>query len=333
MLPLGRPTLLYRPLRVDATKFDPALTMSAYDYTANVAAAEWASRATDPVLGIRANPDTTMFSKALGETVSVSVCLPIDYDSSGINYPVVYHLHGISGTNRLGSSFWQPRYQAARAAGVRPHITVWPNGLNWSMWADNFDGGNMMQRFLRYELPAWVHANYRTLGYDSRYNILTGFSMGMRGALALAFKAAAQNWDDPIAHPHWYGGVAGYAPPCGDSDTSFASMDAWGPPVVSPARTYTTTERAQWRSQSPHDWIDGYGDALSRVAIRVRYGSADGLSSSITSMLAQLDAESVPYDTPVGNLLAGITHSASAYWNDADALDTFAVYESVFAGS
>lgn len=309
-------------------------TDGGFAFTANVAAAEW-TRATDATCGIRANPDTTLVSTTLGRTVSLSVCLPIDYDTSGINYPVVWHLHGIQGTNRTGAGWWQARYQRARLAGLcRAHITVFPNGLNWSMWADNFDGSMLMYRFLRHELWQHIHATYRTLGEAPRYNVLTGFSMGGRGALAHALRDRTQAYREPSIHAQHYSGVAVYGFPAGDETQDFdSSTDGWAPAVVYPGAAPTNVERQQWRANSPQGWIDAA--ALSGYPVRVRYGVGDTLKNGAGPIKTLLQNAGTALDWPANSDLPGVSaHNAQEYWagtdNDSDAM--FAFYEARFAG-
>lgn len=271
--------------------------------------------------------DQTFVSSILGQTVSISVMVPSDYDSSGLDYPVVWHLHGLStaggsAPNNRYAATWYPQVygNAVRDQLVRPHITVFVNGLNYSMWMDDDQGAMLVERYVMLEALPWVQANYRTLT-AAQYNVTAGFSMGFRGALYLALK-----------YPETFGGSAGYGAPLYASDADFAArsdVDDWGPYILSPTEAYTAAERARWQECSPQGWLTRNS---VKPKLRINYGATDTLTSGLNvTFLALLTSNGIAH--VAGTPVPGVAHSASGTWGSADGQLAMAWIESVFAGA
>ena len=135
----------------------------------------------------------------MGESASpeVSIYLPPSYATArDRRYPVVYFLHGYTGTDLgyFGPTGRQAhvRAEAAFAAGARELILVTPNAMNaWggSMYSNSVTTGNW-EGYIAEDLVAYIDKNYRTLTTRESRG-LSGHSMGGYGALRIGMKAKA----------------------------------------------------------------------------------------------------------------------------------------------
>ena len=117
------------------------------------------------------------------QTVLYNIYLPEGYDTSTEKYPVIYHLHGINGSQGGNQNTTVPAsFESAKQAGlIGPVIVVFPNGYTNSMWADSKNGAKPAETNIVPELIAHVDSAYRTLA-ERRYRVISGFSMGGFGA-------------------------------------------------------------------------------------------------------------------------------------------------------
>ncbi len=117
------------------------------------------------------------------KTVLYNIYLPEGYDTSTEKYPVIYHLHGIGGSQGGNQNTTVPAsFEQAKQAGlIGPVIVVFPNGYVNSMWADSKNGAKPAESNIVPELIAHVDSAYRTLA-ERRYRVISGFSMGGFGA-------------------------------------------------------------------------------------------------------------------------------------------------------
>lgn len=129
----------------------------------------------------------SFFSPAVGREMKFDIVLPVDYDSSQKQYPVLYLLHGfmqnytVWGRN-LGAAFY------ARELGDL--IVVMPDGGNsWFVnWAESAGGQlNNWEDHIVTDLVAYVDTNFRT---EARREgrAIAGLSMGGYGALTLGLR-------------------------------------------------------------------------------------------------------------------------------------------------
>lgn len=291
----------------------------------NVVSGSWQSE----VASVGANyvdmTDSTFYSKVLRRTVSYSVGLPSDYGSSGLDYPVVWHMHGQQtypgANNRYLSANWPARYGfAVRDAFVRQHITVFINGLNYSMYVDNYDKSVQFETMFLTELIPLIRATYRTLGAAPQYNALMGFSMGGRGAIYYAMK-----------HDDKFGGCAAYGPPLYDEFYDYQNDGSltWPALVISPDGLWTADQAEVWRLNSPQGYLK---KDHSRLKLRLVYGDSDALRNTTGAPFkARLDTLNIPYTTVTD--LVGVSHTAANYWTNADSSNAFAFVETIFAGT
>ncbi len=133
--------------------------------------------------------DKVLESKTLGQTTHYSIYLPPGYETSTLDYPVLYLLHG-GGDNWKD---WLLKGQAATiadktiASGDAPEmIIVMPDGMqNW--YNNNFDGTFNYEDYFFCELIPHIEATYRCRT-EKQYRAISGLSMGGRGCLLYALK-------------------------------------------------------------------------------------------------------------------------------------------------
>lgn len=133
--------------------------------------------------------DRLLESKILGQTTHYSIYLPAGYETSTIDYPVLYLLHG-GGDNWKD---WLLKGQAAViadatiASGEAPAmIIVMPDGMrNW--YNNNADGSFRYEDYFFEELIPHIESNYRCRT-EKQYRAISGLSMGGRGCLLYSLK-------------------------------------------------------------------------------------------------------------------------------------------------
>ncbi|MDP3518934.1 MAG: alpha/beta hydrolase-fold protein [Pseudohongiella sp.] len=129
----------------------------------------------------------SFFSPAVGRQMKFDIVLPVDYDGSQKQYPVLYLLHGfmqnytVWGRN-LGAAFY--------AHELGDLIVVMPDGGNsWFVnWAESTGGQlNNWEDHIVTDLVAYVDTNFRT---EARREgrAIAGLSMGGYGALTLGLR-------------------------------------------------------------------------------------------------------------------------------------------------
>jgi len=148
--------------------------------------------------------ETTFFSEALNEDKEVLVYLPEDYSSSGLDYPVIYYLHGAGG--EPGSWYltdFVPVLDQMIADGwVDPAIIVEPDSVGRQPppeWQSQGLTGRIFhyhinsellgnnEDFLAEDVVAWVDATYRTV-QDRDHRLIVARSMGGHGAMRLTMR-------------------------------------------------------------------------------------------------------------------------------------------------
>lgn len=133
--------------------------------------------------------DRVLESKVLGQTTHYSIYLPAGYETSKLDYPVLYLLHG-------GGDNWKDWLLKGQAASIAdgtiasgdapPMIIVMPDGMqNW--YNNNFDGTFKYEDYFFSELIPHIQATYR-VRTEKQYRAISGLSMGGRGCLLYALK-------------------------------------------------------------------------------------------------------------------------------------------------
>jgi enterochelin esterase-like enzyme len=131
--------------------------------------------------------ELTFTSAALARTMPYAVYLPPDYATSEKRYPVVYMLHGMSGTKVEWQSYGLiDRADAMiRAGSLQPLIIVLPQG-DTAYWVDHaVIDQQAWGRYMAKDVVSDVDARFRTIA-DSAHRAIGGVSMGAHGAVQLA---------------------------------------------------------------------------------------------------------------------------------------------------
>lgn len=139
-------------------------------------------------LGIPGLRHGTIESASMKRTVGFSIYLPPQYEKEpNRRFPVVYFLHGATGTESSDTGL--ARYvDAAIASGrIAPVIYVFPNGGAGSYYRDWPENYVRAETMLVRELLPFVDQHYRTIDRSPSRGIC-GFSMGGSGAIRLVLK-------------------------------------------------------------------------------------------------------------------------------------------------
>lgn len=139
----------------------------------------------------------------------ISIYLPPGYEAGTRRYPVLYLLHGYTGTNR---GWMNPSYVDLPATmdrllargEIEPMIVVMPNSFNrlgGSWYSDSALSGNG-EDFIVRDLVEYMDAHYRTLAKAASRGV-AGHSMGGYGALKLGMR-----------HPEVFSAAYGSSPCC-----------------------------------------------------------------------------------------------------------------------
>ena len=130
----------------------------------------------------------TFKSEALARTMPLSIYLPPGYDASAGRYPVLYMLHGMSGTNEEWAQYglFAAADRMIRANQIRPLIIVLPQG-DRAYWVDHAlpTDKEAWGRYMAKDVVGSVDAQFRTIS-DSAQRAIGGVSMGAHGAMQLA---------------------------------------------------------------------------------------------------------------------------------------------------
>jgi pimeloyl-ACP methyl ester carboxylesterase len=136
-------------------------------------------------------PAPSLAGNLLGDATLVTayIITPLDYDTSGIRYPVIYMLAGFTDPGNsiaaiLGSS------PAPAAGKISPIIVVASgvNGLGGGFYVNSSVTGNWEDAITK-DLVGYVDGHYRTLATAASRGI-AGHSMGGYGALSIAMHRA-----------------------------------------------------------------------------------------------------------------------------------------------
>lgn len=136
--------------------------------------------------------DTTlsMGSTILGFDAKYSVYLPPGYNTSTMEYPVLYLLNGMEGSHRSWPGLGVASNMDAKIdnESIKPMVVVMPHGYDAFYCNNAFgDGGLMYEDFLIQEFFPFIEANYRVKTTKNN-TAIAGLSMGGFGCTFLAFK-------------------------------------------------------------------------------------------------------------------------------------------------
>jgi enterochelin esterase-like enzyme len=132
--------------------------------------------------------DLTFKSDALGRAMPYSIYLPPGYETSARRYPVLYMLHGMSGTNEEWAQYglFATADRMIRTHEIRPLIIVLPQG-DTGYWVDHAlpTDKTAWGRYMAKDVVASVDSRFRTMS-EAAHRAIGGVSMGAHGAMQLA---------------------------------------------------------------------------------------------------------------------------------------------------
>ncbi|MBL8875499.1 MAG: hypothetical protein JNM86_06855 [Phycisphaerae bacterium] len=192
-----------------------------------------------------------------GKTVTYNIYFPPAYSSSTDRYPVIYHLHGINGSQGGQQNTTVPQvFEDAAALGlIGPVIVVFPNGYGDSFWADSIDGAKPAETDVALQVIPHVDANFRTIA-DPRSRIIQGFSMGGFGATKFYAK-----------FPQLFG-------LCIEYDGALLTWQTIITRHPTQAQTIFGNSESYFNQFSPHWWVNANRAALDRrYPVRMAVGA------------------------------------------------------------
>ncbi|MBN2481948.1 MAG: hypothetical protein JXB19_09430 [Bacteroidales bacterium] len=132
------------------------------------------------------NTTLTTYSTAMDTIVHYSVYLPPGYDTTDIDYPVLYLLHGMGGDHRswINNGMADVMNYAFHTGSARPMVVIMPQGFN-AFYCNTY--GLLYEDFLIDEFMPWIETNYR-ISTSRNNTAIAGLSMGGYGCTYHAFK-------------------------------------------------------------------------------------------------------------------------------------------------
>nr|NQU91266.1 hypothetical protein [Bacteroidota bacterium] len=145
--------------------------------------------------------DTSFYSPILDKTKSMRTYLPPGYDDDTLSYPVVYYLHGATGSYLELTQYMQELQNMIDTGHIRPMLVVGLDGqcdpFAGSMYANSILYGNYEDYIIQEAIP-FAESVLRTKN-SPNYRCIMGFAMGGYGSMKLALK-----------HPEVFAGIASY---------------------------------------------------------------------------------------------------------------------------
>jgi len=139
------------------------------------------------VVKIFAAVDTVLiYSNAMHKNSKAVIVTPTNYSTSNKKYPVIYLLHGYSGSYNN----WIKKAPLQKYSDNFQVIFVCPDGGFSSWYFDSpVDSTYKYETYVGIEVPAFIDAHYNTIA-NRKGRAITGLSMGGHGGLFLGFRHA-----------------------------------------------------------------------------------------------------------------------------------------------
>jgi enterochelin esterase-like enzyme len=233
--------------------------------------------------------ERTFFSPTLGRDMPYTVYVPPGYFSDGLRYPVLYMLHGMSGSNSewQGYGLFGAADELMRTYQIPPMLIVLPQG-DQSYWFDHADG-TRWGTYTAVDLVREVDENWRTIP-DRDHRAVGGLSMGAVGALQLG-----------LNYPRVFGIVGAHSPALRD----WAESADWFP------SDFYGGDQAYFARFDPAELAAAHPDAARTLRIWLDVGEEDEEWRPITTAFHTfLDGLGVPNELHV---LPG-DHNGDRYW-------------------
>lgn len=269
---------------------------------------------------------------------NVTVYLPPGYQQSSQKYPVIYYLHGFTGTNAISLHMKSILDEAINSHKIRPFIFVQAD--QYTLYQGSFYSNSELignwSDFLAIELVAEIDKRYRSIPHrDSRG--LAGHSMGGYGAIK-----------NGMLYPEVFSVVYGMSPGLmafvkefGPNSNSFKELDriktkeeldktyypkvlvavgrAWSPnpnkppfycdmPFTYEGDSLNVNQHilAKWHANMPVNMLDDYAENARKLkAIKLDWGRNDA---------PRFPQQNMAFSVKLENL--GINHYAEEYIGD-----------------
>ena len=130
----------------------------------------------------------TFSSEALGQEKQCAVYLPPGYATSGQDYPVLYFLHGLFGSEQR----WERRGareivdRMIEEGTIQPMIIAIPDGDN-SFYVNSIHGNAPYEDYILGDFLPFIEKTYR-IKSSRKFRAISGVSMGGYGSLMLAMR-------------------------------------------------------------------------------------------------------------------------------------------------
>src|SRR5690554_6620551 len=129
-----------------------------------------------------------IYSNAMNRNIKAAIVTPDSYTKNSSDYPVLYLLHGGSGSFRDWHSSIPDKSLLHKLVDQYNLIIVTPDGGTTSYYFDSpTDKTSQYETFISKELVESIDKNYRTVK-DRKGRVIAGLSMGGHGAFFLATK-------------------------------------------------------------------------------------------------------------------------------------------------
>lgn len=138
------------------------------------------------IISRAATVDTiSVFSSSMNKGIKCVVIRPVSYNENNHSFPVVYLLHGYSGSY---AQWPELAPQLGREADEMNIMMVCPDGGFSSWYFDSpVNPSIRYETFISSELISYIDSHYKTIP-DRHHRVITGLSMGGHGALYLAVR-------------------------------------------------------------------------------------------------------------------------------------------------
>ena len=208
------------------------------------------------LLGIAFAGETTtqeVESAALDRSWPFRLYLPDGYESSSLEYPVIYLLHGSGGNETSWDEGIEIIDSLVQEGHIPPVIAVAPaSGRSW--WTDSVEP--FESAFIEDLIP-YVDANWRTIA-EREGRAVAGYSMGGYGAVRYA-----------LAYPETFGAATALRPALYDQqpppDSSARTTGAFGDPY----------EPDLWDERNYPALLDAYAESGLEVPMFIAVGDDD----------------------------------------------------------
>jgi len=252
------------------------------------------------------------YSKTINGEANYLIYLPPGYEQGNRRYPVVYWLHGLNDSPRVGGDFVARIDAAIKSVACPPMIVVLPNGHRDYRYYDSKDGTVPVESVIMKDLLPHIDATYRTIA-TREGRAIEGFSVGGFGAVRFGFK-----------YPELF---------CAITSVSGAIYDEvgirgqpGGPWTRAHFQKVFGGDAEYYRVTSPQVLAEKNRDAIQKIKIRLYIGGKDGLMTPTDRFRNVLQRLEIQFTYTV---IPNLDHDQKGMY-DAIGSETAAFYRDLF---